>query len=152
MSLVMSRIKEPPSYTMMFLNNFAKINMGGIPDNLENIKLNKKDPRHAEEFSVTAYVNIPICYYNGEFIRSFRWGMEHCVQYGKRVFFLKYMVKSALLNGDVKVARKYNDLLLGTLFHRKWAEKIKPYIDDPSLVPSNIEFKSILEIAPAADN
>lgn len=147
MNLVMSRIKEPPNYTMRMLNNFAVLNLGGTPENLDKIKPSNKDPRHAETFSVTAYISVPINYYNGDFNQSYRWGMEHCVQYGKRVFFLKYMVKSALLNGDVKVAKKYNDLLLGTMFHRRWAEKMKRYIDDPSLIRRNIEFNAILDLA-----
>ncbi len=147
MNRVMSRIKEPPSYTMRILNNFAVANLGGIPQNLKDMKPVNVDPRHAEEFSKTAYVDIPINYYNGDFNASYRWGMEHSVQYGKRVFFLKYMIKSALLNGDIKVAKRYNDILLGTLFYSKWAKEINRYIEDPSLIDSNIEFKSILEFA-----
>lgn len=147
MAMVMSRIKEPPSYTMRMLNNFAMVNLGGKPEDLKDMKPRNIDPRHAEGFSMTAYVNIPISYYNGDFMHSYRWGMEHCVQYGKRVFFLKYMVKDALLNGEIQLAKRYNDLLMGTLFHRKWAEEMNRYIEDPSLIDSNIEFKSILELA-----
>lgn len=151
MAMVMSRIKEPPSYTMRMLNNFAMVNLGGKPEDLKDMKPRNIDPRHAEGFSMTAYVNIPISYYNGDFMHSYRWGMEHCVQYGKRVFFLKYMVKDALLNGEIQLAKRYNDLLMGTLFHRKWAEEMNRYIEDPSLVDSNIEFKSILELANHAE-
>ena len=152
MAMVMSRIKEPPSYTMRMLNNFALVNLGGKPEDLKDMKPNNIDARHNEGFSMTAYVNIPISYYNGDFMHSYRWGMEHCVQYGKRVFLLKYMVKDALLNGEIQLAKRYNDLLMGTLFHRKWAEEINPYIEDPSLIESNIEFKSILELARPAED
>lgn len=152
MTMVMSRIKEPPSYTMRLLNNFAIVNLGGKGEDLKDLKPKNKDPRHAEGFSMTAYINIPISYYNGDFTLSYRWGMEHCVQYGKRVFFLKYMVKDAILNGELKLAKRYNDLLMGTMFHRKWAEEMNRYIEDPSLIDSNIEFKSILELAKPTDN
>lgn len=57
------------------------------------------------------------------------------------------MIKSALLNGEIELAKRYNDLLLRTMFHRKWAEEMNRYIEDPSLIDSNIEFKSILEFA-----
>ncbi len=147
MTWVMSRIKEPPSYTMRVLNNFALVNLGEKSLDISDAKPRNIDPRHAEGFSKTAYIDIPINYFNGDFNLSYRWGMEHSVQYGKRVFFLKYMVKSALLNGDIKVAKRHNDILMGTLFHRKWAEEINRYIEDPSLIDSNIEFKSILEVA-----
>lgn len=141
---VMSRIKEPANYTMKALDNLAIVNLGGSAENLDHFKPKNIDPRHAEGFTMTANLNVPLNYYAGDFNLSYRWAMEHSVQYGKRVFFLKYMVKSALLNGDVKLAKKYNDLLLGSMFHRKWAEDINRYIEDPSLIESNNEFKAIL--------
>lgn len=147
MTVVMSRIKEPPSYTMRVLYNFAVVNLGGKSEDLGEYKPKNIDPRHAEGFSYTAYINIPISYYNGNFNLSHRWAMEHSVQYGKRVFFLKFMVKNALLNGEIALAKRYNDLLMGTLFHRKWAEEMERYIEDPSLIGTNPEFKSVLGVA-----
>ncbi len=143
---VMTRIKEPPSYTMRILNNYAVVNLGGRAEDLSDLKPRNIDPRHAEGFSVTAYVNIPINYYNGKFNLSYRWAMEHSVQYGKRVFFYKYMVKSALLNGEYMLAKRYNDILKGTLFHRAWAEEMEKYIEDPSLIEGNAEFRSIMSL------
>lgn len=152
MAMIMSRLKEPPSYTMRVLNNFAVMNLGGKGEYLGDQKPRNIDPRHAEGFSVTAYVNIPINYYNGNFNVSYRWAMEHSVQYGKRMFFLKYMIKSALLNGEIKLAKRYNDILLRTMFHRKWAEEMNRYIEDPSLIETNPEFKSILELSKSAED
>ncbi len=146
MASVMSRIKEPPNYTMRVLNNFAIVNLGMKPDGLKDVEPITIDARHSEKFTKTAFLDIPLNYYKGDFNVSYRWGMEHCVQYGKRVFYLKYMVKSALLNGDIKVAKRHNDILRATLFHRKWAEEMNRYIEDPSLIDSNIEFKSILDV------
>lgn len=146
MTMVMSRIKEPPNYIMRVLNNYAVVNLGGVAEDLSNVKPRNYDPRHAEGFSKSAYIDVPINYCNGKFNASYRWSMEHSVQYGKRVYFLKYMVKSALLNGEIKLAKRYNDLLLSTMFHRKWAEDMNRYIEDPSLIQSNPEFKSILDL------
>lgn len=143
---IMSRIKEPPNYTMRVLNNYAVVNLGGESEDLSNIKQRNIDARHAEGFSMTAYVNIPINYYNGNFNVSYRWAMEHSVQYGKRVWFLKYMVKNALLNGEIELAKRYNNLLKRTLFHREWAEDMEKYIEDPSLIKENEEFRSILSL------
>lgn len=146
MTMVMARIKEPPNYTMRVLNNFAVVNLGGKAASLNGIEPRNADPRHNEGFLLTALLHIPINYYNGDFNVSYRWAMEHCVQYGKRVFLLKYLVKNSLLNGDIELAKRYNDILLGTLFHKKWAEEMNRYIENPSLIESNIEFRSILEL------
>lgn len=147
MNDVMSHITESPSMTMLILNNVAVINQGGKGVNLDVIQPADKDPRHSESFTMTALVNVPVNYYEGLFNESYRWAMEHSVQYGKRVFYLKYMVKAALLNGETELARRYNDLMMGTIFHKKWAENMQRYIDDPSLIMSNPEFRSILELS-----
>lgn len=147
MTDIMSRITEPPNLTMLILNNVAVINQGGPSARLDGIEPINTDSRHAEWFNMTAFVNIPVNYYEGLFNESYRWAMEHSVQYGKRVFYLKYMVKDALLNGETELARRYNDLLKGTMFHRKWAEEMQRYIDNPSLIETNPEFKSILELS-----
>ena len=143
---VMSNIKEPPNYTMCALNNLAIKNLGGIPDDINDMIPRQIDARHSEKFTATAFINVPVNYYDGKFNTSYQWGMEHCVQYGKRVFYLKYMVKDALLNGEIELAKRYNDILLRTMFHRRWAEDINRYIADPSLIETNPEFKSILGI------
>ncbi len=147
MTAIMSRITEPPNLTMLILNNVAVVNLGGPGARLDGIEPINKDSRHAEWFNMTAFVNIPVNYYEGLFNESYRWAMEHCVQYGKRVFYLKYMVKDALLNGDTALAQRYNDMLRRTMFHRRWAEAMQPYIDNPSLIEQNPEFRSILQLS-----
>ncbi|MDE5793229.1 MAG: hypothetical protein K2I08_00740 [Muribaculaceae bacterium] len=143
---VMSNIKEPPNYTMCALKNLAIENLGGVPEDIKDMKPRQIDARHSEKFTATAFINVPVNYYDGKFNTSYQWGMEHCVQYRKRVFYLKYMVKDALLNGEIELAKRYNDILLRTIFHRRWAEDINRYIEDPSLIETNPEFKSILGI------
>ena len=94
---------------------------------------------------MTAFIQVPVNYYIGRFNQSYRWAMEHSVQYGKRVFFLKYMVKDALMNGEIKLAKRYNDMLLKTMYHRKWAREMNRYIEDPSLIGKNPEFSDVLQ-------
>ena len=131
---IMSRIKEPPNYTMRVLQNLALVNLGEKSQDLSGFSPENKDQRHSESFTMTAFLNVPVDYYIGRYNPSYRWAMEHTVQYGKRVFFLKYMVKDALMNGEIPLAKKYNDILLRTMFHRKWAEDMNRYIEDPSLI------------------
>lgn len=142
---IMSRIKEPPNMTMLVLANLAKVNLGGEAEDLSQLKPSYRDARHSEKFSLTAFLEVPVNYRVGKFNQSYRWAMEHTVQYGKRVFFLKYMVKDALMRGETKLAAKYNDILKRTMFHRKWAQDMQRYIDNPELIKENPEFKDVLE-------
>lgn len=147
---VMSVIREEPNATMQILYTLALGNLGQqIP-----FKADKKprivDQRHNEKFTMTAFINVPVDYYMGHTNKSYRWAMEHSVQYGWKVFFLKYMVKDALLNGEPELAKRYNDMLKGTLFHRQWAEKMDTYINDPSIMDQNEEFRNVLMAAEAS--
>lgn len=140
---IMSRIKEPPNYTMRVLQNLALVNVGENSMDISGFTPENIDQRHSESFTMTAFLNVPVDYYIGRFNPSYRWAMEHTVQYGKRVFFLKYMVKDAIMNGEIELAKRYNDILLRTMFHKKWAEEMDCYIEDPSLIEQNPEFHSV---------
>lgn len=142
---VMSQIKEPPNYTMRVIHDLAKVNLGGEQSDISDYKPVNIDARHAESFTMTAFIQVPINYYIGRFNQSYRWAMEHSVQYGKRVFFLKYMVKDALMNGEISLAKRYNDMLLKTMYHKEWAKEMNRYIENPSLVEKNPEFFDVLQ-------
>lgn len=145
MSIIMSRIKEPPNYTMRLLNNLALVNQGIKGESPSNYSARPGDGRHSEKFTMTAFVHVPVYYNIGRLNQSYRWAMEHTVQYGKRVFFLKYMVKDALLRGEIQLAKRYNDILLSTMFHRKWAEEMNRFIENPSLIDTDPDFQRVLE-------
>lgn len=146
MTAIMSRIKEPPNYTMRLLNNLALFNQGRQGESISKYTpAGGPDGRHSEKFTATVFVHVPVYYNIGRLSQSYRWAMEHTVQYGKRVFFLKYMVKDALLRGEIQLAKRYNDILLSTMFHRRWAEDMKRFIENPSLIDSDPEFQRILK-------
>ena len=51
-------------------------------------------------------------------------------------------------NGDIDVARKYNDILHKTAFHKAWAKHYQMFIDHPELMASSKEFTSIPDYKP----
>ncbi len=141
---IMSRTKEPPNYTMRILHNLAILNQGRQGESISQYSPASGDGRHSEKFTMTAFVQVPLYFNVGRINQSYRWAMEHTVQYGKRVFFLKYMVKDALLRREIPLAKRYNDILLSTMFHRKWAEDMNRFIENPTLIDSDPEFQRIL--------
>ncbi|MDE5872176.1 MAG: hypothetical protein K2H22_09585 [Muribaculaceae bacterium] len=146
---IMAVIKEPPNYTMRVIHDLAKANLGGEQSDISGYHPINTDARHSESFTMTAFIQVPVNYYIGRFNQSYRWAMEHSVQYGKRVFFLKYMVKDALMNGETELARRYNDMLLRTMHHSKWAREMSEYIEDRSLINQNPEFIDVMRSSTA---
>lgn len=76
----------------------------------------------------------------------YRWCMEDMITNGMKIENLKYFVKSCLLNNEIPLAQKYNDVLKKTLFHRSWAAKYEEYIKNPGGISSDPEFKAILPL------
>lgn len=140
---VMDNLHDEPNYTMLVINNLANVGLGKPTVKLPAFSPKPADKRHSENFTMSVFVKVPIYYYIGQNSESYRWAMEHTVAYGKRVFFLKYMVKNALVDGDIRLAKRYNDILMHTLFHRKWAERMNKFIEDPSLIDSDEEFFAV---------
>lgn len=142
---IMNRIKEPPSFTMKIIGNLAAVKLGGGTGEVTYTPAEEQDPRHNEEFLMTAFVNVPVYYHIGNTHGSYRWAMEHTIKYGTRAFFIKYLVRNAIVHGEYELAARYNRLLLNTMFHRKWASHFQRYIDNPDLIKDSAEFNSIPE-------
>ena len=147
---LMDKTDVEPDFNMMILNNLARNQLGmqliyGIQRpqfDVESTEMRR------EGLTTNVFLNIPVNFYLGKSNNSYRWAMEHTVAFGKRVFFLKYMVRAALLNGDIDVARKYNDILHKTAFHKAWAKHYQMFIDHPELMASSKEFTSIPDYKP----
>lgn len=131
---IMGNTKESPNYTMCVLDNLARAYCGRERIRIGNMGPAYTDPRHDENFTITAFVNVPVNHNIGRFNQSHRWATEHNVQYGFRVYFIKYVVLNAIMNGDMEFAKKFNRLLMRTMFHKRWAQEMNKYIEDPSLV------------------
>jgi hypothetical protein len=75
-----------------------------------------------------------------------KWCMEDMVEYGLSPSVLKYFVLSSLLNDEIALARKCNNVLLSTFFYKAWALKYQKYIDHPESILKAEEFKNILAL------
>ncbi len=82
----------------------------------------------------------------GKLNYCYRWCMEDMVSNGMKIENLKYFVKSCLLNQEYSLAKKYNDVLLKTLFHKSWARKYQKFIENPEKIPLDPEFREIIPL------
>jgi len=86
-------------------------------------------------------------YYNsGDINRCYHWCMENMVEHGMQVSYLKYMVKCAIVNEEYDLARKYNSILLSTMFHKNWALRYQNFIENPSLTKKSSEMNTLRSI------
>ena len=141
---IMSLTKESPNYTMCVLDNLSRAYCGMERISVGNMTTETKDPRHDEDFTINAFVNVPVNHNIGRFNQSHRWATENNVLYGNRVYFIKYIIRNAVMNGDVEFARKFNRLLKRTMFHRQWAEEMERYIDNPELIKTMPDYDFLM--------
>ena len=77
-----------------------------------------------------------------------RWAYEEMVVYGYRPQNIKLLVKTSLINGDYRMARKYINILKKTIYYRDWAKKFEKMADNPGLIRSDPELGAKLKILP----
>ncbi len=89
----------------------------------------------------------PMIYYQyGKSNFAYRWCIENCVEFGFKVNDLKILIRSAILNGEYQLAKKYINILKSTTFHNKWADDFLPMLKDPNKISQFKEYEYILPL------
>ncbi len=140
-------LKGEPTRLMVLNTDLALYKLGRAGDEMFKYKISDTPYKVPMPMSVMRIVGAKAIYYHfGKINYCYRWCMEDKVEYGMKVEYLKYMVKCALLNGEYKLAQKYNNVLHKTWFHSDWADKYQRFIDNPELIKEDAEFKSIIPL------
>lgn len=135
---------DKPTRLIIMFYNLALFKLGLAGDRM--FTMDNKSVLHdfyRKNMILINYGAKPLYFHYGKINYCYRWCMEDMVEYGMTVTGLKYMVKCALLNNEFALAKKYNDVLKQTIFHKKWAESYQPYIDDPQQLTKNSELNAI---------
>lgn len=139
---------EKPTRLIVMFNNLALYKSGLAGDRMFTMENNSVLHNQSRNNSMIMikYGAKPLYFQYGLINYCYRWCMEDMVEYGMTVQGLKYMVKCALMNGELALANKYNAVLGQTLFHKQWADKYQKYIDNSQLIEEDAEFKAILPL------
>ena len=121
-----------PTFTMMFLQNIALMNEGGLLDRSfklgdDVVSLNNPDKLHVTLLDIAS----PLVYYNyGLTNEAIRLSFENAIQAGFSPFYLKMLARCALANGDEKLVERYTTMIRRCPFYGDWqpapvSEKVK---------------------------
>ncbi len=135
---------EEPTRMMWMLKNLALFRLGTAGDNMYHYKNGSAECNAPFQVRITQTGGKIIYYHYGKLNFCYRWCLEDGVEYGWRADYLKYMLKCAILNGEMQVARKYIDILKNTKYYKTFAEHYEPYLTNPTLVRNDAEMKPIL--------
>lgn len=136
--------KDEPTRLIVMSTNLALYKLGLAGDKEYQFK-NGDKPMRSSRPIVPIHIAGPSLFYQyGVPNYSTKWCIEGVVEYGFSVYLLKYFVLSSLLNHDIALAKKYNDVLLSTWFYKKWAMEHQKYIEHPETIAGASEFKDVL--------
>lgn len=142
---------EEPTRMMWMLKNLALFRQGTAGDNMYHYKNGSAAPAAPFQVRLSQTGAKLIYYHYGKLNFCYRWCLEDGVEYGWCVDYLKYMLKCSILNGEMKVAKKYIDLLKSTKYYKDYAEHYEPYLTNRSLVKHDVEMKPILHFLSGPD-
>lgn len=143
--------QDEPTRLMVMHSRLAlqKLNRGG--DELFSYPNGNKETNSPWPTQLQSISGKLFFYQYGKLNYSYQAAMDDMVERGMKVDDLKYMVKCALLNNELKLAQKYNDALKITLFYKDWSSKYQKYIDNPNLMVQDVEFAAILPLTHGAN-
>ena len=141
---IREKYNKKPTRLIVMLNNLALHKLGLAGDRMFATDNNSVLHNfYKKDMIMINYGAKPLYFQYGLVNYCYRWCMEDMVEYGMTVQGLKYMIKCSLINGELSLAKKYNDVLKQTFFHRKFADKYQKYIDNSQLIAEDDEFKAI---------
>jgi hypothetical protein len=73
------------------------------------------------------------------------------VQHGYTPENIKMLIKTELINGNYKIAKRYINVLKHTLHYKNWAEKYEKMLFNPALIISDPELGEKISLLPKKD-
>lgn len=137
---------DEPTRLMVMHKNLALTKLGKRSDTQYTYVEGSK-PMNSPRRIFDVQLAGPFFYLNyGRINYCYKWCMEGMVEYGMSPTYLKNFVRSCLLNGETKLAAKYNLLLARSPLYKDWAKQHQPLIEDSTLVESDPYFAAILPL------
>lgn len=138
--LKLARKAENPTRIQVLYRNLALYHKGQLTEKMFSY------PDGAAELATPAYVPVsficssPVLYYCGMINTCERMSMEVSVSYCKSIHFYKYQAKVALITGEFELAQKYINVIAKNWFERKWVNRYRNFLSNPSEMDNDKEF------------
>ena len=143
-------LDDEPTRAIVMMKNLALFRLGRQGDTMYNYRTGAKASDAPFPVSMVEVVGVPIYFHYGQYNYCYRWCMENGVEYGWRAETLKYFIRSSLVSGETRVARKYLDLLKHTRYHREWVTRYEALLDHNNL-QTDPEFEPIIHLTHSED-
>ena len=138
--------KQTPTRLIVLNRNLSLLKLGKAGDEMFHYLDGGEEQKSPLQIRLMQVGGKMLYYHYGRMNFCYRWCLEDAVEYGWKIDYLKYMVRTSLISGEPELAKKYIRTLKKTLFYRGWAEKYEKIADNPSLIAKDREMASILPL------
>lgn len=143
---VAKRQKQTPTRLIVLNKNLSLLKLGKAGDEMFHYLDGGEAPASPLNIRLMQVGGKMLYYHYARMNFCYRWCLEDAVEYGWKIDYLKYMVRTSLISGEPDLAQKYINTLKKTLFYRKWAEKYEEMVHNPALIAKDREMASILPL------
>ena len=143
--------KHTPTRLIVLNRNLSLLKLGKAGDEMYHYLDGGEPAKSPFEIRLMQVGGKMLYYHYARMNFCYRWCLEDAVEYGWKVDYLKYMVKTSLISGEYDLAQKYINTLKKTLFYKGWAKEYQKFVDDPKLIAKDREFAGILPLYQYAD-
>ena len=138
--------KQTPTRLIVLNRNLSLLKLGKIGDEMFHYLDGGEPAKSPFEIRLMQVGGKMLYYHYARMNFCYRWCLEDAVEYGWKVDYLKYMVKTSLVSGEYDLAMKYINTLKKTLFYKGWAKQYEKFAKNPELIAKDREFASILPL------
>ena len=143
--------KQTPTRLIVLNKNLALLKLGKAGDEMFHYLDGGEAPKSPLQIRLMQVGGKMLYYHYARMNFCYRWCLEDAVEYGWKIDYLKYMVRTSLISDEPDLAQKYINTLKKTLFYRDWAKKYEKMVKNPSLIAKDREMASILPLYQYAD-
>jgi hypothetical protein len=152
-------LADEPTRAIVMMRNLALLRMGRLSNEMYHYKTGAKASDTPLPLRMTQVVGRLIYYNYGQTNFCYRWCLEDGVEMGWRVEYIKYLIRCSLVSDDVRVARKYIDLLKHTRYYKPLAEHYEQLLNQGiknaqglrATLAADKEFEQILHLMQSND-
>ena len=137
---------QTPTRLIVLNKNLALLKLGKAGDEMFHYLDGGEAPESPLQIRLMQVGGKMLYYHYARMNFCYRWCLEDAVEYGWKVDYLKYMVRTSLISGELDLAQKYINTLKKTLFYRGWAENYEKMVRNPQLIAKDREMASILPL------
>ena len=138
---------DEPTRQVVMNKNIALLKLGRSGDELFAYPEGSADIEAPVHVRLTQTGGKMAYYQYGKFNFCYRWCVEDAVEYGWSIEYLKHAVRSMILSGEYKLAKRYVKILKRTKYYADWAGEMERYINDPTLIKKQKAFEMPLAMS-----